>query len=295
MMYPEYQSDRKLFFDIPVDEDVLADVEVCIVEPQNSNDTEKLYDDTRIIYEQFNPNKVVSCKDAASESTYTAQSLFYTTVRPGCETVGIELEHPSVIYANLPSHPAKAPIPFPTDMATADGGGSAEGLAHFGSQKKSDVSLPPHISPPASIQESLSFTMEDAVEPITDYDFIGDVPSLLSQTQFEHIHESFQALYQRVSILEAHKKKTEYPDLHREVENLKKGMEQLSRQLKSLEGQFQQLYHQQEGILRNRSGDAHALNGAADVSDARITEHDDSFQKTNLAFLGSLDIIQVSR
>ena len=40
-------------------------------------------------------------RDVASDRIYTAQSLFYTAVRQGCETFGVELDAPTSIYDSL--------------------------------------------------------------------------------------------------------------------------------------------------------------------------------------------------
>ena len=63
--------------------------------------TEKLYDDTRSIYERYNPSRVKAVRDVASNRIYSAQSFFYSAVRTGCETLGVELDEPSSIYEPL--------------------------------------------------------------------------------------------------------------------------------------------------------------------------------------------------
>lgn len=60
--------------------------------------TEKLYDDTRNIYEKYNPCRITSVCDVASNRVYSAQSFFYSAVRTDCETLGVELDEPSSIY-----------------------------------------------------------------------------------------------------------------------------------------------------------------------------------------------------
>ena len=63
--------------------------------------TDKLYDDTRSIYESYNPSRVRAVRDVASNRVYSAQSFFYSAVRTGCETLGVELDEPSSIYEPL--------------------------------------------------------------------------------------------------------------------------------------------------------------------------------------------------
>lgn len=67
----------------------------------NIQHTEKLYDDTRNIYESYNPSRVKAVRDVASNRVYSAQSFFYSAVRAGCETLGVELDEPSSIYERI--------------------------------------------------------------------------------------------------------------------------------------------------------------------------------------------------
>lgn len=63
-----------------------------------------MYDDTRSIYEGYSPLRVKAMRDMSCDRTAAAQSIFYTAVRQGWETHGIELEEPSsVIYSNVGS------------------------------------------------------------------------------------------------------------------------------------------------------------------------------------------------
>ena len=67
--------------------------------------TEKLYGDTRSIYEKYNPYRVTSVRDVASNRVYSAQSFFYSAVRSDCERLGVEIDEPSSIYEPLrPRH-----------------------------------------------------------------------------------------------------------------------------------------------------------------------------------------------
>ena len=98
-----YNPESEALVDIPVDDEALK-ITVAVVDSSDSQDTEKLYEDTKYIYERFNPRALTSFKDTGSEETYVTQSLFYEAIRPGCEKVGVELEEPSAIYDRIPAH-----------------------------------------------------------------------------------------------------------------------------------------------------------------------------------------------
>ena len=89
--------DEKVIFDIPITEE-LDEIEVAVVEAENVDDVERLYTKTNDIFESFNPSKVLSCKDASTETSYSTQSFMYKAVRPGCEKVGVNIVEPSSIY-----------------------------------------------------------------------------------------------------------------------------------------------------------------------------------------------------
>ena len=99
--YCDCDAEGADLFDIPVNDENLAGIEVAVLTPNTEEETEQLYDDTRSIVEQFNPTRVRSCKDTGSEYSFTAQSLFYSVVRPGCEKMGVEIDTPSSIYVNV--------------------------------------------------------------------------------------------------------------------------------------------------------------------------------------------------
>ena len=99
--YCDCDAEGADLFDIPVNDENLAGIEVAVLTPNTEEETEQLYDDTRSIVEQFNPTRVRSCKDTGSEYSFTAQSLFYSAVRPGCEKMGVEIDTPSSIYVNV--------------------------------------------------------------------------------------------------------------------------------------------------------------------------------------------------
>ena len=65
------------------------------------DETEKLYDDTRSIYERYNPLRIKPIRDMNCDRTAAAQSLFFAAVRKGWEKHGIQLDEPSSIYTNV--------------------------------------------------------------------------------------------------------------------------------------------------------------------------------------------------
>ena len=90
-------QENEVLLDIPLD-DSLADVEIAVMEQQQHEDTEKLYENTRTIFENFNPAKIRSFRGTSSEMTRGTQSLFFTSLMEGSERVGLELEAPSAAY-----------------------------------------------------------------------------------------------------------------------------------------------------------------------------------------------------
>jgi len=97
-------SDIDNLFDIPVDEN-LAKIEVAVIKTNDVEETEKLYVNTRSIVERFNPSRLRSCADTGTKHTFTAQSLFYSAVRPRYENIGIEIDTPSIIYDKIKPRP----------------------------------------------------------------------------------------------------------------------------------------------------------------------------------------------
>lgn len=69
-----------------------------MVDPQES---EKLYEDTRCIYERYSPRKVKTLIDVACDKTAAAQSFFFLAVQAGWETHGIELDEPAYNYVSF--------------------------------------------------------------------------------------------------------------------------------------------------------------------------------------------------
>ena len=90
------ESQLKEVADIPLD----LDIEVVVIS-QPESETEKLYMDTREIYQTFDPSKVKTYKvpqDTPTGEMCVAQSQLYTAVREGYETEGLDLEMPAMAY-----------------------------------------------------------------------------------------------------------------------------------------------------------------------------------------------------
>ena len=56
----DYDPDRDVLFDIPVDENT-AEMTCSVVDIPDSSDNDRLYDDTKSLYEKFDPTKVRVC------------------------------------------------------------------------------------------------------------------------------------------------------------------------------------------------------------------------------------------
>ena len=95
---PESMESEETLLDIPLD-DCLADVEVAIVEMEKS-EIEELRDETKKVLDCLDVSKFKSYKDTGSDRSYEVQSLFYTSVRDGDETIGIELDAPTLPCAS---------------------------------------------------------------------------------------------------------------------------------------------------------------------------------------------------
>lgn len=66
------------------------------------DETEKLYEDTRSIYEKFSPHKVKPIRDLLCDRAAAAQWLFSNVVLSGMrETHGIELDEPTYKYVTF--------------------------------------------------------------------------------------------------------------------------------------------------------------------------------------------------
>ena len=106
----DFDPDKDVLFDIPVDENT-AEMTCVLVDIPDTIDTDRLYEDTKALYEKFDPTKVshihsrvsikplsyppilscypphyqvMSIKDSGgSEDTQISQKLLYTTIRRG--------------------------------------------------------------------------------------------------------------------------------------------------------------------------------------------------------------------
>ena len=268
--HPLYDPERDMLFDIPIHEETLKDIEVAVVEPIDTGDTEKLYDDTRNIFEKFDPSKVTTCKDASSENVYTAQNLFYSVVRPGCENIGVELDTPSAIYDN----PRLL-------MKKVQAEQQKEAQAKSKTQSPQTIPSPPPQRQPQPHVTSRSYDVITHDETDDTSHYYED------QGQSDNLQLAIQALEKRVNSLEMQNKK--WGEVSREVDKLKNTFEPVARQVKALDIKAQQL-STTVAAWRRQSPMATAptqlLNGDGSHGDA-------SFVQANKTFLESMDAVQV--
>ena len=97
----EGSDDEESVPDSVVDIPLSLDIEVVIIPPAGSG-VEKLYMDTRQLFQGFNPSKTTMLKD----SPFAAQSHFYTAIREGHEKDGMDLEVPTLAYGTQTEAPA---------------------------------------------------------------------------------------------------------------------------------------------------------------------------------------------
>ena len=140
----------------------------AVVEIPDTTDTDRLYDDTKTLYEKFDPTRVshfcstfspnslssplspssspshhiiyssllplthlqvMSVKDTGSEDSHAAQKLLYTTIRRGCEGLGVEIDRPEAVYDYIHTHrhlehqlptppPSASPSPSPQGVGS---------------------------------------------------------------------------------------------------------------------------------------------------------------------------------
>ena len=70
--------------EIPID----LDIEVQIMKPKDEEETEKLYEDTRHLFEKFDPSKLCTYLSSATSDVHQAQTTFNSIVREGNELTG---------------------------------------------------------------------------------------------------------------------------------------------------------------------------------------------------------------
>ena len=85
MSAEDFDPDRDVLFDIPVDENT-AEMTCAIVELPDASDTDRLYDDTKSLYEKFDPTKV-----SAIATCYNVTMLQVPCLHAACLLVPILL------------------------------------------------------------------------------------------------------------------------------------------------------------------------------------------------------------
>ena len=151
-----------MLIDIPVDDNT-ALVSVALIEINDKTETEKLYEDTRCLFEAFDPSKVLSVKDSGSENAYVAQKLLYTTIRRGCESLGVELDRPQAVYDSTQLHKASPKVFPPTPPSST----SSPLVLHKSIYSKMQPN-PSHVQPVQSLvdlEDSDSSSEYDEIRP----------------------------------------------------------------------------------------------------------------------------------
>lgn len=81
---PVYQGAEGIIMKIPID---IPEVEVAVI---HSPHAQELYANTCQLLEVYNPKTMQNFNDAKNDEQYSAQSLFYSTIRSGYEKDGIQ-------------------------------------------------------------------------------------------------------------------------------------------------------------------------------------------------------------
>ena len=252
---PDGNPEREDLIDIPVDDEALQ-IKVTVIDSSDSQETEKLYEDTRFIYERFDPSTLKSFKDTGSKETYVTQSLFYEAIRPGCEKVGVELEEPPAIYDRIPAHirPANA----------ASVGNAKEVNTESAATKK---------VPDSPIVKRDSIRGRFANCPDT-----GNVDSEFKPGSVKAVHLNST---ERLNSLEAEVKQT-----REEIEKVKAIVFQMKKQSSSLETRIQALSKSSTTASVPSSRNAGSTSAPSGSPSATAEE-------TNREYLRSLDMLQV--
>ena len=117
------------------------------------DETEKLYEDTRSIYEKFSPSRVKPIRDLLCDRAAAAQWLFSNVVLTGWrETHGIELDEPTYKYVTFSSIKHGGSVESVPDSKWSVGGGDGEprnrrSLTFGGGQSPAVPKLPPRDTP----------------------------------------------------------------------------------------------------------------------------------------------------
>ena len=293
--YSDYDAESADLFDIPVNDENLAGIEVAVLTPNTEEETEQLYDDTRSIVEKFNPTKVRSCRDTGSEYSFTAQSLFYSAVRPGCEKMGVEIDTPSSIYGNLPiKHPPLATPPSPPIKPKQQQQKVVQQLVQ---RRLSQQHVPQTVShenfsqPQAASELSDNdYDTVDRDDEVFEYDEVpvamkqSDKPNVANEaalsTKLSEFQASTKALEMRITSLESQDNKQ--TQVATDLQAVKSSVDQLSKQLKALEAKYQQLSASQHIY---QAVPPALMNGGDSAA---------SCVETNMGTLRCMNILQVS-
>lgn len=73
-------------------------VSTCQIAVVEVDETEQLYEDTRSIYERYDPHRVKPIRNLVCDRSAAAQAVFSAAVKTGWETHGIELDEPTYQY-----------------------------------------------------------------------------------------------------------------------------------------------------------------------------------------------------
>ena len=295
--YSDCDAESADLFDIPVNDENLAGIEVAVLTPNTEEETEQLYDDTRSIVEKFNPTKVRSCKDTGSEYSFTAQSLFYSAVRPGCEKMGVEIDTPSSIYANLSIK--RPPLATPPSPPIKPKQQQQKVVQQTVQQRVSQQHIPQMVSHENFSQPQAAFELSDDDYDTVDHDDevfeYDEVPVAMKQpnkpnianeaalsTKFSEFQASTKALEMRITSLESQDKKQ--TQAAADLQAVKSSVDQLSKQLKALEAKYQQLSASQR---ISQAVPPALMNGGEDSATSSV--------ETNMGTLRCMNILQVSR
>ena len=75
-------------------------------------------------YDMSLSHQVMSIKDTGSETSHAAQKLLYTTIRRGCEGLGVEIDRPEAVYDTIPSHMKHQQATTPPSSSSSSSTGS---------------------------------------------------------------------------------------------------------------------------------------------------------------------------
>ena len=295
--YSDCDAESADLFDIPVNDENLAGIEVAVLTANTEEETEQLYDDTRSIVEKFNPTRVRSCRDTGSEYSFTAQSLFYSAVRPGCEKMGVEIDAPSSIYGNLPIK--RPPLATPPSPPIKPKQQQQKVVQQLVQRRWSQQHVPQTVShenfsqPQAASELSDNdYDTVDRDDEVFEYDEVPvamkqpDKPNVANEaalsTKLSEFQASTKALEMRITSLESQNKK-QTQQVATDLQAVKSSVDQLSKQLKALEAKYQQLSASQH---IPQAVPLALMNGGDSAA---------SCVETNMGTLRCMNILQVSR